>query len=132
MMGFFVEALNDLGVSDYTFEGTEPQNETEFTSKFKIITGENDNGEAIISSDLSGLSVSWSDISTKMSELQTAEPMRLLREERNKLIAETDWWASSDLTMTAAQSAYRQALRDITNTYTSLDDVVWPTKPENV
>ena len=131
-MGFFVEALNDLGVSDYTFEGTEPQNETEFTSKFKIITGENDNGEAIISSDLSGLSVSWSDISTKMSELQTAEPMRLLREERNKLIAETDWWASSDLTMTAAQSAYRQALRDITNTYTSLDDVVWPTKPENV
>ena len=128
-MGFFVEALNDLGVSDYTFEGTEPQNETEFTSKFKIITGENDNGEAIISSNLSGLSVSWSDISTKMSELQTAEPMRLLREERNKLIAETDWWASSDLTMTAAQSAYRQALRDITNTYTSIDDVVWPVKP---
>ena len=128
-MGFFVEALNDLGVSDYTFDGSEPQNETEFTSKFKIITGENDNGEAIISSELSGLSVSWSDISTKMSELQTAEPMRLLREERNKLIAETDWWASSDLTMTAAQSAYRQALRDITNTYTSIDDVVWPVKP---
>ena len=129
MMGYFVEALNDLGVSDYTFEGTEPQNETEFTSKFKIITGENDNGEAIISSDLSGLQVSWSDISAKMSELRTAEPMRLLREERNKLIAETDWWASSDLTMTAEQLAYRQALRDITNTYTSLDDVVWPVKP---
>jgi len=128
-MGYFVEALNDLGVSDYTFDGTEPQNETEFTSKFKIITGENDNGEAIISSDLSGLQVSWSDISAKMSELQTAEPMRLLREERNKLIAETDWWASSDLTMTAEQLAYRQALRDITNTYTSLDDVVWPVKP---
>jgi len=128
-MGYFVEALNDLGVSDYTFEGTEPQNETEFTSKFKIITGENDNGEAIISSDLSGLQVSWSDISAKMSELRTAEPMRLLREERNKLIAETDWWASSDLTMTAEQLAYRQALRDITNTYTSLDDVVWPVKP---
>jgi len=129
VMGYFVEALNDLGVSDYTFDGTEPQNETEFTSKFKIITGENDNGEAIISSDLSGLQVSWSDISAKMSELQTAEPMRLLREERNKLIAETDWWASSDLTMTAEQLAYRQALRDITNTYTSLDDVVWPVKP---
>ena len=52
-----------------------------------------------------------------------------LRNERNRLIAETDWWASSDLTMTAAQTTYRQALRDITNTYTSLDDVVWPTKP---
>lgn len=52
-----------------------------------------------------------------------------LRNERNRLIAETDWWASSDLTMTAEQTAYRQALRDITNTYSSLDDVVWPTKP---
>jgi len=32
--------------------------------------------------------------------------------------------------MTAAQTAYRQALRDITETYTSLDDVVWPVMPE--
>jgi len=31
--------------------------------------------------------------------------------------------------MTAAQTAYRQALRDITNSATSLDDVTWPTKP---
>ena len=53
-----------------------------------------------------------------------------LRKERNSLLASTDWWASSDLTMTAEQTAYRQALRDITDTYTSLDDVVWPTKPE--
>jgi len=52
-----------------------------------------------------------------------------LRNERNRLIAETDWWASSDLTMTSAQTAYRQALRDITDTYSSLDDVVWPEKP---
>ena len=53
-----------------------------------------------------------------------------LREERNRRLAETDWWANSDLTMTAEQTAYRQALRDITDTYTSLEDVVWPTKPE--
>lgn len=53
-----------------------------------------------------------------------------LRKERNSLLALTDWWASSDLTMTDAQTTYRQALRDITDTYNSLDDVVWPTKPE--
>lgn len=53
-----------------------------------------------------------------------------LRKERNSLLALTDWWASSDLTMTAEQTAYRQALRNITDSYTSLDDVVWPTKPE--
>jgi len=52
-----------------------------------------------------------------------------LREERNKKIAETDWWAGSDHTMTQAQIDYRQALRDITDTYSSLDTVVWPVKP---
>ena len=52
-----------------------------------------------------------------------------LRQVRNAKLAETDWWANSDLTMTDAQTTYRQALRDITDTYTSLDDVVWPTKP---
>jgi hypothetical protein len=45
------------------------------------------------------------------------------------LIAATDWWAGSDHTMTSAQTAYRQALRDITDSATSLDDVTWPTKP---
>ena len=52
-----------------------------------------------------------------------------LRNERNRRISETDWWASSDITMTSAQTTYRQALRDITDNATSLDDVTWPTKP---
>ncbi len=71
-----------------------------------------------------------SEITAKIAELEAAEPMRLLRDERNQRLANTDWWASSDLTMTAEQTAYRQALRDITETYTSLDDVVWPVAPE--
>jgi hypothetical protein len=67
---------------------------------------------------------------TDPTPVPTAEENLLrLRLKRNALLAETDWWASSDLTMTAEQTAYRQALRDITDTYTSLDDVVWPTKP---
>ena len=70
------------------------------------------------------------ELNAKIAELQAAEPLRLLRIERDRLISETDWWASSDLTMTAEQTAYRQALRDITNSYSSLDTVVWPTKPE--
>tara|TARA_Y100000004_G_C8827258_1_gene374557 strand:+ start:574 stop:846 length:273 start_codon:yes stop_codon:yes gene_type:complete len=52
-----------------------------------------------------------------------------LRKERDVKLAETDWWASSDLTMTSAQTTYRQALRDITDNATSLDDVTWPEKP---
>jgi hypothetical protein len=61
--------------------------------------------------------------------LSAEENLERLRARRNVLLAETDWWASSDLTMTAEQTAYRQALRDITDTYSSLDTVVWPTKP---
>lgn len=68
-------------------------------------------------------------IQAKIDELASEEPLKLLRAERNAKLAETDWWASSDLTMTEEQIAYRQALRDITDTYSSLDDVVWPTKP---
>ena len=64
------------------------------------------------------------------NELVNAYPMQQLRAERNRRLANTDWWASSDLTMTQEQIAYRQALRDITETYASLEDVVWPQKPE--
>ena len=60
---------------------------------------------------------------------QADRDLEALREERNRLLAEIDWWASSDLTMTDAQTTYRQALRDITDNTTSLDDVTWPTKP---
>lgn len=63
----------------------------------------------------------------KKAELNS--DIQKLRIIRNIKLADTDWWASSDLTMTAEQTAYRQALRDITNTYTSLDDVVWPDIP---
>jgi hypothetical protein len=69
------------------------------------------------------------EILAKVAEFEAAEPMRQLRVERDRLIAETDWWVLPDRTPTDEQLAYRQALRDITNTYSSLDDVVWPEKP---
>ena len=53
-----------------------------------------------------------------------------VRRERDQLIAETDWWATSDRTMTAEQTAYRQALRDITDQAGFPTDITWPTKPE--
>ena len=54
-----------------------------------------------------------------------------LREKRNELLAETDWWAVSDRTMTQEQSDYRQALRDITalEHWPRLAPTDWPTKP---
>ena len=68
----------------------------------------------------------------QQTDYQTQKPtidLGKLRAERDRLLTETDWWAGSDLTMTQAQTDYRQALRDITDNATSLDDVTWPTKP---
>ena len=55
-----------------------------------------------------------------------------LRAVRNAKLAETDWTQSRDVTLSndSAWQTYRQALRDITDSATSLDDVTWPTKPE--
>ena len=96
--------------------------------------------------DLSSLE--WSDssytipteteINSKISELDAAEAMRLLRLERNARIAETDWRASSDLTISDAWKNYRQALRDLpasaspsldSNYELDLTSVTWPTEP---
>ena len=121
-------ALSELGITEWVLRG-EPTTEAEFNQMFRKVTGSDANGTAIESDDPADWGTTWSAVSAKKDELVAAEPMRLLREERNRRLAETDWWASSDLTMTAEQTAYRQALRDITDSATSLDDVTWPTKP---
>lgn len=62
-----------------------------------------------------------------------ARRMAYLREERNRLLAETDWMGNSDVTMSADWKTYRQALRDITKTTPAddaLSNITWPTKPE--
>ena len=122
------QALSELNITEWVLRG-EPTTESEFNSMFRKVTGSDDNGSAIESADTSTWGVTWAQVSAKKDELVAAEPMRLLREERDRRIAETDWWASSDLTMTTEQTNYRQALRDITESATSLDDVTWPTKP---
>ena len=59
--------------------------------------------------------------------------MENLRIKRNNLLAQTDYLALSDQTMTAEMTTYRQALRDITNGLTTVEEVeavVFPEKPE--
>ena len=58
------------------------------------------NGTAIESDDPADWGVTWAQVSAKEDELVAAEPMRLLRVERDKRLADTDWWAMSDRTMT--------------------------------
>lgn len=53
----------------------------------------------------------------------------MVRKERDAKLAETDWWALSDNTMSQAQIDYRQALRDVPSQAGFPTDVTWPTKP---
>ena len=99
------QALMSLGINEWAMRG-EPTSKDEFEKMFVKVTGVDKNGNAIESTDPNDFGVTWDEVK-----------------------AETDWWASSDLTMTAAQKKYRQDLRDITKTYSSLDKVKWPTKP---
>ena len=77
------------------------------------------------------------EINSKISSLDAAEAMKLLREERDTRIAKTDWRASSDVTLADAWKTYRQALRDITTQTPKLGSdyeldltsVTWPTEP---
>ena len=86
----------------------------------------------------SGQQPTKQEIADKIAELDAAEPMRLLRIERNKKIAETDWRASSDLTLSDDWKTYRQALRDLpANCFPRLDknyeldynSLIWPIEP---
>jgi len=127
-MTTIANALTKLGVTEWVLRG-EPTTEAEFNEMFAKVTGADENGSAIESSNPDDWGTTWAAVSAKRDELIAAQPLKELRAERDRRIAETDWWASSDRTMTDAQTAYRQALRDITETATSLDDVTWPTKP---
>ena len=95
---------------------------------------DNDDG-TVTCYDANGNVVTLSDseetaVTTKATELHNARELKFMRNVRNQKLAETDYWDSSDTpAMSQAQIDYRQALRDITDNYTSLDDVVWPTKP---
>ena len=79
-----------------------------------------------------------SEIDTEVTRLTNAEPMKLLRVERDRLLATTDWRASSDLTLADAWKTYRQSLRDLpasaspkldTDGNLDLTSVTWPTAP---
>ena len=80
------------------------------------------------------------EVIAKVAELKAEEPMKLLREKRNKLIAETDWTQGRDVSLSndTDWKNYRQALRDLPSKSNpkldsvgnlDLSSVTWPTKP---
>ena len=124
------DAIKELGQENFICSG-EPTTQEEFEQMFSTVSGEDEFGSAILDDNPENWSITWAEVKAKYDELVAAHPLNLLRTERNKRLTETDWWElPSQAPMSDARTAYRQALRDITNTYTSLEDVVWPEKPE--
>ena len=119
-----IDVLHDFGCRGFTLTN-EPKTQDEF------------NNYLIKLPHYEGEEISWNKIQAKIAELEAAEPMRLLRLERNQKLAETDWWVLPDRTPTQAQLDYRKALRDLpATTEPELDNngnlinVTWPEKPE--
>lgn len=75
------------------------------------------------------VNVDSATVEARAVELETENKWVKLRNKRNKLLAETDFYALSDVTMTTEMSNYRQALRDLPSSTSNPDDVVFPTKP---
>ena len=83
-----------------------------------------------------GTPPSKSEVEAKLAELIAAEPIRLLREKRTLLLAETDWVVirarENGGQVPVAWKTYRQKLRDlptVQSSVTSYDDINWPSKP---
>ena len=84
------------------------------------------------------------ELDTKLTELKAAEPMRQLRIQRNKLIAETDWTQLKDIDLDIIRERnwknYRQALRDLPSKSNpkldgsgklDMSSITWPDKPSS-
>mgnify|MGYP001350948721 CR=1 FL=1 len=84
------------------------------------------------------------EIQTKLAELNAAEPIRLLREERNQKLQETDWTQYRDVSLSndSDWQTYRQSLRDLPQNFSPIIDIItedgypivkeqmnWPDKP---
>ena len=73
------------------------------------------------------------ELTAKQEELVAAQPMKDLRQERNRRLAEVDWIFTSDYDLSvsdhAAWMAYRKALRDLPSTTEDPANPVWPEKP---
>ena len=136
-MTTIAQALTSLGITEWVLRG-DPQDEAEFNAMFSKVVGADKNGSAIESTDPKDWGVTYAQVASERTLLQSREPMRLLRVERDKLLEETDWMGNSDVTMSSAWKTYRQALRDLpagadpkldSSGQLDMSSVKFPTKP---
>lgn len=129
-------ARQQLGITqDFVCYGNPPTNEQQYNSQVKWVAGVDADRNVLFGSTQL---VSWQQVQQYVSQAEQDWKLTLVRQERDKRLAETDWWAVADRTITDEQKNYRQALRDITDNCNPLLDehdqliissVNWPVKP---
>jgi hypothetical protein len=121
-----IHALNALGINSEFCVDADVTTEEHYLRTYRDLTNQNRFFE-------------WSVVWAKMQELQAAEPLRQLREQRNQLLQQSDWRMVSDYpdSNQSEWQTYRQSLRDITTQSPSLDSdgnltgITWPTPPND-
>ena len=116
-------AIGKLVTGGFLLSGT-PTNATEFKEMYK--KQQEDGTHA------PDTSITWTQVKSKVTEVKEEYNLLFLRQKRDLLLQQTDWTQNRDVTLSndADWKTYRQALRDITKDYKSLEDVKWPEKPE--
>jgi hypothetical protein len=123
-----LDVLHDFGCRGFTLTD-EPKTQDEFNNYFIKLP------------HYEGEEISWSKIQAKIIELQAAEPLRLLRLERDRILAKYDWITiraySQGTEVPMEWQTYLQQLRDLPataepqlNENGELTNVIWPTPPE--
>jgi hypothetical protein len=129
------QVLFEMGVREFVIE-QDPKNEQEWNQYVRKVVGQTPDEIGILG-DAPPSEVTWDEVQAKMDELNAAYPMKMLREKRDQLLAETDWMALKDRAITEAETTYRQKLRDLPNDFPDVDldnngnfiNVTFPTKP---
>ena len=83
-----------------------------------------DDGLGAFDKDGNSVTIDEDKVSQEIQKFQSAEPMRLLREERNRRIAKTDWRFRSDLSPSQEWKDYCVALRDLPANYSPTFDIM--------
>ena len=119
-------AIGKLVTGGFMLSGT-PTNATEFKEMYTKAQEDGTHAQ--------DTSITWTQVKSKVTEVKEEYNLLFLRQKRDLLLQQTDWVVIKEreeggsVSNFADWKTYRQALRDITKTYKTLDTVKWPTAP---
>tara|TARA_R100001463_G_scaffold17521_1_gene44748 strand:- start:3 stop:419 length:417 start_codon:yes stop_codon:yes gene_type:complete len=108
----------------------QPTNEEDFKKNCQLVSGVDSDGNNIYMDPEDWPSgFTWANIKAEHDKNVAGDNIRILRGQRNEKLAESDWMANSDVTMSDDWKTYRQALRDLPANTTDAANPTWPTPP---